>query len=55
MTRIIADTTCGLDPDMARQLGIPPGIVVGRLQTEGWVPWKSPLNRLKVRYQWQDS
>ncbi len=39
----------------ARQLGIPPGIVVGRLQTEGWVPWKSSLNRLKVRYQWQDS
>jgi len=23
MTRIVADTTCGLDPDVARQLGIP--------------------------------
>ena len=23
MTRIVADTTCGLDPDAARQLGIP--------------------------------
>ena len=23
MTRIVADTTCGLGPDVARQLGIP--------------------------------
>ena len=39
----------------AERLGIAPGILVGRLQKEGLVPWHSPLNRLKVRYQWQES
>lgn len=33
--------------DFAKSLGIAPGIVVGRLQHEDIVPWKSPLNYLK--------
>lgn len=33
--------------------GIAPGIVVGRLQHEGRLPWKS-LNGLKRRYRWRD-
>lgn len=35
----------------ATKVGIAPGIVVGRLQKEGWLPW-SHMNDLKVRYQW---
>ena len=35
----------------ARSIGIAPGIVVGRLQREGIVPY-SHLNRLKVRLKW---
>lgn len=35
----------------ARQLGIAPGIVVGRLQHEGFLP-KSHGNRLKERFEW---
>ena len=38
---------------IAERLGIAPGIVVGRLQKEESVPWRSTLNRLKVRYRWQ--
>lgn len=37
----------------ARSIGIAPGIVVGRLQREGYVPY-SHLNRLKVRLDWSD-
>jgi len=34
----------------AREIGIAPGIVLGRLQHQGLVPWKSSLNRdLKLR------
>jgi len=36
----------------AREIGIAPGIVVGRLQKEGFLRWNSQLNRLKVRYTW---
>lgn len=36
----------------ARRLGIAPGIVVGRLQHDGLLPWQTPLNRLKVRFRW---
>jgi len=39
---------------VAETLGIAPGIVVGRLQKEEVIPWQSNLNRLKVRYAWQD-
>jgi HTH-type transcriptional regulator / antitoxin HigA len=35
----------------ARELGIAPGIVVGRLQHEGWLP-HSYLNGLKLRLEW---
>jgi HTH-type transcriptional regulator/antitoxin HigA len=35
----------------ARRLAIAPGIVVGRMQNEGWLPWRN-LNKLKVRYLW---
>ena len=37
----------------ARELGISPGIVVGRLQHEGWLP-HSYLNGLKLRLEWAD-
>lgn len=37
--------------DFAQRLGIAPGIVVGRLQHEGWLP-HTHLNRLKVRLDW---
>jgi len=36
----------------ADEIGIAPGIVLGRMQKEGLVPWKTHLNSLKVRYQW---
>ncbi len=35
----------------ARSIGIAPGIVVGRLQREGIIPY-SHMNRLKVRLEW---
>ncbi len=35
----------------ADELGLPPGILVGRMQWEGWIPHRN-LNRLKVRYVW---
>jgi addiction module HigA family antidote len=38
----------------ASDVGIAPGIVLGRLQNEKRVPW-SRLNHLKTRYRWKDS
>ena len=38
--------------EFARQVGIAPGIVLGRLQNEGRVPWNR-FNDLKVRYIWK--
>ena len=38
----------------AASIGIAPGIVVGRMQKEGLLPW-SHLNGLKVRYRWVKS
>lgn len=35
----------------AVQTGIAPGIVVGRMQKEGWLPW-THLNGLKTPYTW---
>ena len=40
--------------EFAKEQGIPPGIVVGRLQHEGLVPWQSGLNSLKVQLVWAD-
>ena len=37
----------------ADEQGIAPGIVVGRLQHEGHLPWRE-LNGLKVRLQWKE-
>jgi len=36
----------------ANRLSIHPGIVVGRLQHEGIVPYASPLNALKASFRW---
>lgn len=36
----------------AAEIGIAPGIVVGRLQHEELLEWKSSCNKLKVRYKW---
>lgn len=37
----------------AQEIGIAPGIVVGRMQKERWVPW-SYMNGLKTQYTWDD-
>jgi len=39
--------------DFAESVGVAPGIVVGRLQHEGWLP-HTHLNGLKVRLEWTD-
>ena len=39
----------------AEEQGIVPGIIVGRLQREGVVPWGSRLNGLKRKLQWVES
>ncbi|MDE0633188.1 MAG: HigA family addiction module antitoxin [Caldilineaceae bacterium] len=44
------DAICGF----AAEQGIAPGIIVGRLQHEGRLPWNSRMNRLKVRLEWRD-
>jgi hypothetical protein len=36
---------------LARRIGVAPGILVGRMQREHWIPY-SHLNGLKVRYAW---
>lgn len=36
----------------AKEQGISPGIVVGRLQREGQLPWGSRLNELKRKLEW---
>jgi len=36
----------------AKELGIAPGIVVGRMQNEKTLPWPTTLNALKVTYEW---
>jgi HTH-type transcriptional regulator / antitoxin HigA len=36
----------------AKELGIDPGIVVGRLQTEKILPWQTRLNHIKARCTW---
>ncbi|MCY3758381.1 MAG: HigA family addiction module antitoxin [Acidobacteria bacterium] len=36
----------------AEEQGIAPGIVVGRLQYEGRLPWRTRLNKLKLRLAW---
>ena len=36
----------------AAEVGIAPGIIVGRLQKHYGLPWKTGLNALKARYEW---
>lgn len=36
---------------LAAELGVSPGILVGRLQRDGLLPW-THLNDLKVKYEW---
>ena len=38
----------------AENVGISPGIVVGRMQKEGLIAWQSRLNHLKGRMLWDD-
>ena len=39
--------------EFARQAGVSPGIVVGRLQHERRIHWPSNLNSLKTKYEWR--
>lgn len=41
--------------EFAESLGIAPGIVVGRLQHEKWLPFQSNLNSLKISYKWAEA
>ena len=52
LDRTLANISKAAVRDFACEIGIAPGIVVGRLQNEGLIPWKSHCNDLKVRYQW---
>jgi addiction module HigA family antidote len=36
----------------AKEVGVAPGIIVGRMQNDGLLGWGTPLNKLKVSYQW---
>ncbi|MFV8753183.1 ImmA/IrrE family metallo-endopeptidase [Nannocystaceae bacterium ST9] len=50
----IAKTSRVLEPQIAAfavEIGVAPGIVVGRMQKEGWLTWQQ-MNGLKVRYEW---
>ena len=38
----------------AETQGISAGIVVGMLQHDNAIPWRTPLNRLKCRFNWAD-
>jgi addiction module HigA family antidote len=38
----------------ATEIGIAPGIVVGRMQHDRLIPWNSRLNRLRERFVWCD-
>ena len=37
----------------AEEQGIAPGIVVGMLQHKNFLPWRTRLNRLKIRLKWE--
>ena len=40
--------------EFAAAQGVPPGIIVGRLQHESLIPWRSGLNSLKVKLEWAE-
>ncbi|MCF7822147.1 MAG: helix-turn-helix domain-containing protein [Mariprofundaceae bacterium] len=37
----------------SKEVGVAPGIIVGRMQKDGILPWATKLNGLKVRYHWR--
>jgi len=37
---------------LAEEVGVAPGIVVGRIQNDGLLRWDTRLNNLKVSYEW---
>ena len=49
-----ADFTKVAIVDFADAVDIAPGVVVGRLQHEGMLPWDSSCNRLKKHLRWAD-
>ncbi|MCB9689725.1 MAG: helix-turn-helix domain-containing protein [Alphaproteobacteria bacterium] len=50
--RVLATLRSAADVEaLAARIGVAPGILVGRMQKEGWIPY-SHLNGLKVRYTW---
>lgn len=49
---VLSDKTVLL---FSKQIGIAPGIVVGRLQNDKRLSWNSPLNKHKVLYKWTAS
>ncbi len=49
MQGINEDTIC----HFAQEVGIAPGIVVGRLQHEEKIPYRTNLNKLKTFFQWK--
>jgi HTH-type transcriptional regulator/antitoxin HigA len=38
--------------EFADSIGVAPGIIVGQLQKNQIVPWKTPLNKLKIPFEW---
>jgi len=49
--RMLGHSETGIT-SFAKELGIAPGIVVGRMQNEKILPWPTKLNALKVTYEW---
>lgn len=52
--RITFDFTEEVIKSFAEEQGIAPGIVVGRLQHEGLIPWPSRLNSMKIPLEWSN-
>ena len=50
---VAGSKTCSSVASFADEIGIAPGIVVGRLQKDGYLPYNQ-LNSLKVRYQFAE-
>ncbi len=49
---ILLEYTASAIRAFAEEVGVAPGIVLGRMQKDGLIPWKTKLNNLKERYQW---
>lgn len=57
MRRLVkADSLSASDiKTFAAEIGIAPGIVLGRLQHDGIIPYKTHLNSLKMFYRWKSA